>query len=230
MAVFSRKSVLFLPSGKPDWSDTQEQSMLFDYNQGIKLPPIQSIWWVVLLIRSGKFEYINSLSLRDTHRFKKQKYEISRTFAVKREKTPSVGYTPAHWLSKYRKKNAPKFQTKYGIELPTSFRIIELNQLKIWWNFKHINSLRKETHDTDIFEKNMSKIPVDNGSSLNSFQAMAPLTGHEKGVHFLRGHISLKNGTFCPLFSHDTSSFKDTCFLTRLKVLPDGLYGPHLHC
>jgi hypothetical protein len=53
---------------------------------------------------------------------------------------------------------------------------------------------------------------------------MAPLTGPKKGVLFLRGHISLKNGTFRPLISHDTSSFKDTCFLIRLKVLPDGLY------
>jgi hypothetical protein len=26
---------------------------------------------------------------------------------------------------------------------------------------------------------------------LNSFQAIAPLTGHEKGVTFLKGHISL---------------------------------------
>jgi hypothetical protein len=42
---------------------------------------------------------------------------------------------------------------------------------------------------------------------------MAPLTGPGKGVIFLKGHISLKNGTFCPLFSHDSTSFKRTCFL-----------------
>jgi hypothetical protein len=58
---------------------------------------------------------------------------------------------------------------------------------------------------------------------LNSFQAIAPLTAHEKGVHFFGEHISLKNGTIC-LISHNTSSFKDTCFLIRLEVLPDGLY------
>jgi hypothetical protein len=27
----------------------------------------------------------------------------------------------------------------------------------------------------------------------NSFQAMAPLTGHEKGIHFWGEHISIKN-------------------------------------
>jgi hypothetical protein len=53
---------------------------------------------------------------------------------------------------------------------------------------------------------------------------MAPILAPILGVHFFRGHISLKNGTFCLLISHDTSSFKDTCFLIRLKVIPDGLY------
>jgi hypothetical protein len=60
--------------------------------------------------------------------------------------------------------------------------------------------------------------------AVNSFQAMAPFTGPEKGVHFWGEHISLKNGTFCPLFSHDTTSFKDTCLSIYLKVLPSGLY------
>jgi hypothetical protein len=78
--------------------------------------------------------------------------------------------------------------------------------------------------------KPIAPIPADCIEQLfNSFQAIAPLTGQKKGS-FFRGHISLKNGTFCPLFSHDTTSFKRTCFLIRLKVLPDGLYRPHLHC
>jgi hypothetical protein len=34
--------------------------------------------------------------LRDTQQIKKVKYETARTFAVKREKNPSAGYTPAH--------------------------------------------------------------------------------------------------------------------------------------
>jgi hypothetical protein len=42
--------------------------------------------------------------------------------------------------------------------------LFELNQLKIWAIFKYINSLSLRD---DIFRKNMSKIPVANGSSLN---------------------------------------------------------------
>jgi hypothetical protein len=36
------------------------------------------------MIRAN-FEYVNSLSLRDTHRLKKQNIETPRTFAVKKE-------------------------------------------------------------------------------------------------------------------------------------------------
>jgi hypothetical protein len=60
-----------------------------------------------------------------------------------------------------------KLQTKYGIELPTSVKIIRLNQLKIWAKIKHINSLLAKRRMIGYFRKNMSKIPVDNGSSLN---------------------------------------------------------------
>jgi hypothetical protein len=52
---------------------------------------------------------------------------------------------------------------------------------------------------------------------------MMPLTAPLLGV-LLGEHISLKNGTFCPLFSHDTTSFKRTCFLMKLKQLLSGLY------
>jgi hypothetical protein len=47
--------------------------------------------------------------------------------------------------------------------------------------------------------------------------------GHFWG-DFLGDHTSLKNGTYCPFFSLDTTYFKRTCFLIWLKVLPDGLY------
>jgi hypothetical protein len=61
---------------------------------------------------------------------------------------------------------------------------------------------------------------------------MALLTGPEKGVHFFGEYISLKNGTFCPLFNHDTTSFKDTCLSIYSIVLPSGLYvlngQPHM--
>jgi hypothetical protein len=56
---------------------------------------------------------------------------------------------------------------------------------------------------------------------VNSFRAMAVILRPLLGVHFIRGHISLKNWTICPDFSHDTSSFKDTClpiYLIEAKV------------
>jgi hypothetical protein len=52
--------------------------------------------------------------------------------------------------------------------------------------------------------------------SINSFQAIVPLTGQEKGVLFLRGHISLKTWSFRPLLRDSTSHFKSTCLLIRL--------------
>jgi hypothetical protein len=75
-------------------------------------------------------------------------------------------------------------------------------------------------------------VPIDlrfaiNGIGINSIPVMAPILAPTFGVTFLKERFSLKNGTFCPLFSHDTTSFKRTCLLIGLKVLPDGLYGPH---
>jgi hypothetical protein len=76
-------SYFCLPASEID-AILKEQRMLFIPTKGIKLPPRQSICLVVLLIICRKFEYINSLSLRDTHRLKKQNIESDRTFAVKR--------------------------------------------------------------------------------------------------------------------------------------------------
>jgi hypothetical protein len=52
---------------------------------------------------------------------------------------------------------------------------------------------------------------------LNSFQAIAPLTAHEKGVHFLGEHISLKNLPQRVLLRRSRSSFKGTCLLIWKK-------------
>jgi hypothetical protein len=57
-----------------------------------------------------------------------------------------------------------------------------------------------------------------------------PLAAFHFRVYFFRGYITLKNRTYCPLSSHDTSSLKDTCLLIYSKEVPDGLYGTHLHC
>jgi hypothetical protein len=63
----------------------------------------------------------------------------------------------------------------------------------------------------------------------NRIPVMAPISAPILGVHFFRGHISIKNGTFCPLSSHDSSSFNDTCLLIYLKWAKAAFYGTHLH-
>jgi hypothetical protein len=63
----------------------------------------------------------------------------------------------------------------------------------------------------------------------NRILVMVPLTAPFLGS-FLRGHISLQNCTYCPLFRHNTTSFKYTCFLLSKKEAKIGLYGPHLYC
>jgi hypothetical protein len=52
---------------------------------------------------------------------------------------------------------------------------------------------------------------------INRIPVMAPILAPILGVHFFRGRFSLKNGTFCPLSIHDSSSFKDTCLFIYLK-------------
>jgi hypothetical protein len=75
----------------------------------------------------------------------------------------------------------------------------------------------------------LRSICAKNNGAVNSFQSMLPYMGAKKGS-FFRGCFSLKNRSYCPLLRHSTSPFKSTCLLTRLKVLPFGLYGPHLRC
>jgi hypothetical protein len=48
---------------------------------------------------------------------------------------------------------------------------------------------------------------------LNSFQAIAPLTAHEKGVHFFGGHISLKMERFAPFLATIQALSKTRVFL-----------------
>jgi hypothetical protein len=58
---------------------------------------------------------------------------------------------------------------------------------------------------------------------------MAPILAPLFGVLFLRGHISIKNWTYCPLLRESATPFKSTCLFIRLKEVPVALYGPHLH-
>jgi hypothetical protein len=65
-----------------------------------------------------------------------------------------------------------KFQTKYGIELLASIRIIRVEAVENLSNFKYIYSLLAKRQMIGYFRKNMSKIPVDNGSSLKILIAL----------------------------------------------------------
>jgi hypothetical protein len=49
---------------------------------------------------------------------------------------------------------------------------------------------------------------------LNRIPVMAPILAPILGPFFLKGRFSLKNRTYCPLFSHDSTSFKNMWLLT----------------
>jgi hypothetical protein len=88
--------------------------------------------------------------------------------------------------------------------------------------------LRIESHHHD--NGNVSNRTSMDTGLFNSFQAIVPLTGQEKGVLLLRECTSLKNRSYRPLLRASTSPFKSTCLLTRLKEVLGALYRPHLRC
>jgi hypothetical protein len=60
---------------------------------------------------------------------------------------------------------------------------------------------------------------------------MAPILAPLLGVLFLRGHISLKNWTYCPVLRVSATPFKSTCLLTMLEEVPERTVlrvGPYL--
>jgi hypothetical protein len=64
---------------------------------------------------------------------------------------------------------------------------------------------------------------------INSSPAIMPLAASYFGVIFYGG-ISPSKWELFPPFSHDTTFFKGTCLLIKLKEAKVALYGPHLHC
>jgi hypothetical protein len=117
-----------LPSGKLDQFDTQEESML------------------VLLIICWNFEYVNSLSLRDTHRFKKQNIETPRTYRGIKEILLQLDHPRLiDWPNTGRRMiSNPWLSMEYKCR--PQLGLFKLKLLKIWDNFKYINSLtRRDT-------------------------------------------------------------------------------------
>jgi hypothetical protein len=83
-------------------------------------------WWVVLLIICWNFEYVNSLSLRDTHRFKKAKYWNIAHFCSEKRKVSFRWVNPGSLIRLLRVKEGSQRKPKYGIELAASIRIIRV--------------------------------------------------------------------------------------------------------
>jgi hypothetical protein len=62
-------------------------------------------------------------------------------------------YQPASPINILRDEESSGWKPKYGIELPTSTRIIRVVLLKNWAIFKYINSLLAKRHMIQIFSK-----------------------------------------------------------------------------
>jgi hypothetical protein len=77
-----RQGLLIRYSGIKEWS-----SFLL---KGIELPTILSMCGLLLIV-GWNFEYVNSLSLRDTHRFKKAKYWNIAHFCSEKENLIPAG-------------------------------------------------------------------------------------------------------------------------------------------
>jgi hypothetical protein len=71
-------------------------------------------------------------------------------------------------------------------------------------------------HVTRFYGACLAKMFMGN-QSINRIQAMVPLTAPLFGAIFLRGHISVKNRTYCPLLRKSATPFKSTCLLITLK-------------
>jgi hypothetical protein len=63
-------------------------------------------------------------------------------------------------------------------------------------------------------QSNISALRSHTISFFNRIPVMAPILAPTLGSFFLKGRFSLKNRTYCPLFSHDSTSFKNMWLLT----------------
>jgi hypothetical protein len=86
------------PSGFIDRFDTQQSKHAVHSYLRIRTAAQTEYALVVLLIFSWNFEYVNSLSLRDTHRFKKAKCWNTARFCSEKKIPSSVEFTPADRL------------------------------------------------------------------------------------------------------------------------------------
>jgi hypothetical protein len=74
-----------------------------------------------------------------------------------------------------------------------------------------VDSTTLEQQDTLSNNKLILIHPVE---LLTAFKLLPGISGRKRGP-FLRGHISLKNWTYCPLLRESATPFKSTCLLTK---------------
>jgi hypothetical protein len=75
--------------------------------------------------------------------------------------------TPSNRMDSLEEKNDPNSRLSMESNYRPQLGSFELKLLKKWVNFKHINAFLRKRHMIEYFWKNMSKIPGENGSSLN---------------------------------------------------------------
>jgi hypothetical protein len=100
---------------------------------------------------------------------------------------------------------------------------------------KILDCYNSVTHSIDVMHVNKVPLLISisehiHYGTINRIPAMAVYIRPRLGCPFLRGCISLKNQSYCPLLRHSTSPFKSTCLLIYLKEVLIRLYGPHQHC
>jgi hypothetical protein len=104
--------------------------------------------------------YVNSLFLRDTH-------ETTRTYRSKRNIWCNIVQARLNSITLNRRSVLPNSRLSMESNCWPQYGSYELKLFKIGANFKYINSLLAKRRMIGYFRKNMSKIPIDNGSSLN---------------------------------------------------------------
>jgi hypothetical protein len=126
-----------------------------------------------------------------------------------------TGPTQAHDFKKTHKKISTYTGTKYSAEVMMSIENME------YYNWASSMPRKPIKSDFDTSTGGISNIAtvipqeyLDRYEyKINRIPVMAPISAPIWGVHFFRGHISLKNWPICPLSSHDSSYFKNMCLL-----------------
>jgi hypothetical protein len=113
------------------------------------------MWWIVLLIIiRWNFEYVNSLSLRDTHRFKKAKYWNTAHFCSEKRKN-SFRWVAIIYIS------SDKFVLNKSISMEVRFNTFPLSS---WCEYFFISILKNLGYRAP--PQHVMKMSVRAGTSL----------------------------------------------------------------